>query len=350
MTNPRTMRAVRYYAADDIRVEQVPVPQPGPGEALVATGACGICTGEIVPWYIGRKAPLTPGHEPVGHIAALGPGTDGWQVGDRVFVHHHVPCGQCAACRRGAPVHCATWRGTKLIPGAMADYFLVPAPNLAADTLRVPDSVSDAAATLIEPLACSVKALRRAGVGPGMSVVVISLGFMGLLNTALALHLGANPVIAADRVPVRCARGLALGPHRVVNVDQESLAEAVRAMTGGAGAEVVIVGPGSVEALEAGFACVAGGGTLVQFTPTAPGARWSLDTDQGYFREISIIPSYSCGPADTRAALALIASGAFPAESFIDRYYPLSATAAAFADMARGQEVVKAVLTFEERP
>jgi L-iditol 2-dehydrogenase len=183
-----------------------------------------------------------------------------------------------------------------------------------------------------------------------MSVVVISLGFMGLLNTALALHLGAEPVIAADRVPVRCARGTTLGAHRVVNVDQESLGEAVRALTGGEGAEVVIVGPGSVEALDAGFACVAGGGTLVQFTPTAPGARWLLDTDQGYFREISIIPSYSCGPADTRAALALIASGAFPAEHFIDRYYPLSATAAAFADMARGQEIVKAVLTFEERP
>src|SRR5690349_19291422 len=130
---PHSMRAARYYAAGDIRIEAVPTPQPGPGEALVATAACGICTGEIVPWYIGRKAPLTPGHEPAGRIVALGPDTAGWQVGDRVFVHHHVPCGQCAACRRGAPVHCATWRSTKLVPGAMADYFLVPAPNLAAD-------------------------------------------------------------------------------------------------------------------------------------------------------------------------------------------------------------------------
>ena len=96
------MRAARYYAADDIRIEEVPMPQPGPGEALVATAACGICTGEIVPWYIGRKAPLTPGHEPAGRIVALGPDTPGWQVGERVFVHHHVPCGQCPACRRGA--------------------------------------------------------------------------------------------------------------------------------------------------------------------------------------------------------------------------------------------------------
>ena len=122
------MRAARYYAADDIRIEQVPVPQPGPGEALVATAACGICTGEIVPWYIGRKAPLTPGHEPAGRIAALGPDTPGWQVGDRVFVHHHVPCGQCAACRRGAcgPLpHLAgdqtgARRDGRLFPGARA--------------------------------------------------------------------------------------------------------------------------------------------------------------------------------------------------------------------------------------
>jgi L-iditol 2-dehydrogenase len=346
---PARMRVARYYAAGDIRLEEMLVPRPGPGEALVATTACGICTGEIVPWYIGRKAPLTPGHEPAGRIAALGPETPGWAVGDRVFVHHHAPCGACPACRRGAVVHCATWRGTKLIPGALADYFLVPAPNLAHDTLRLPDHVSDAAATLIEPLACSIKAMRRAGVGPGSSVVVISLGFMGLLNTALALHLGARLVIAADRVPVRCARGVTLGATRVVNVDEEDLAAVVREHTDGHGAEVVIVGPGSVEALRAGLACTAGGGTLVQFTPTAPGTHWPLDTYDVYFREISLVPSYSCGPDDTRAALALIAAGAFPPERFIDRYYPLSQTAAAFTDMARGAEVVKAVLTFEER-
>ena len=100
---------------------------------------------------------------------------------------------------------------------------------------------------------------------------------------------------------------------------------------------MVIVGPGSVEALQAGLACVAGGGTLVQFTPTAPGTRWPLDTYDVYFREISIIPSYSCGRADTRAALDLIASGAFPAETLhrqVSTRCP--PTAAAFADMARG--------------
>ena len=343
---PATMRAARCYTADDIRVEELPVPDPGPGEALVRGAACGICTGELMPWYMARKAPSTPGHEPSGRIVALGEGVQDWQVGDRVFVHHHAPCGQCPACKRGAYVHCPTWRSTKLPPGGMAEYYLVQAANLKGDTLRLPDNVSDAAATMIEPLACCVKAQRRGGVKPGSSVVVIGLGFMGLLNTALALHLGASVVIGSDLVAARCERAKRLGAQRVVQVGQDDLLAAVREETNGQGAEVVIVGPGSVAALQQGLACVAGEGALVQFAPIPDGATWQLDANDTYFREVSIIPAYSCGPNDTRIALDLIASGAFKAEDFIDKSYPLDQVATAFADMARGQEVTKAIVTF----
>src|SRR3990167_8310065 len=104
------MRVARLYSASDIRVEDMEVPVPGPGQALVRTRACGICTGDIMGWYLERRAPLVFGHEPAGDIVALGDGVEGYRLGERVFVPHHAPCGACRHCRRGEFVHCATWR------------------------------------------------------------------------------------------------------------------------------------------------------------------------------------------------------------------------------------------------
>ena len=150
------MKAARLYSRDDIRIEEIDAPEPDEGEILVQTRACGICTGDIMGWYMERKAPLVFGHEPSGVVAAVGAGVEELNVGDRVFVHHHAPCGRCRHCRRGAYVHCKTWRSTGLRPGGMAEYFAVPAANVAADTLRLPDSVSFEAGSLIEPTACVV--------------------------------------------------------------------------------------------------------------------------------------------------------------------------------------------------
>src|SRR6202140_1604465 len=204
------MQVARLYDFGDIRVEQDLRPAPGPDEILVRVRACGICSGDIMPWYIRRKAPLVLGHEPVGVVEEAGAAVRDFKRGERVFVHHHAPCFQCAACRRGEYVQCPTWRATNIRPGGMAEFFLVSADNQ-RDTLKLSDSVSDADGVLIEPAACVVKSLKRSGLKPGESVLVIGLGIMGMMHVVLARHLGAGYIVGADLFETRARRATARG-------------------------------------------------------------------------------------------------------------------------------------------
>jgi len=340
------MKVARLYDSSDIRFEEEPIPQVGPGEALVRTRACGICSGDVMGWYMKKKAPLVFGHEPAGEVVAVGAGVTDFKPGDRIFVHHHAPCFTCRACRRGQFVQCATWRASRIIPGGMAEYFLVPEENLSGDTLALPAELSFEAGSLVEPTACAVKSLRRSGLQPGDRVFVIGLGIMGQLHVALARHAGAEAVIAADFVPYRREKARELGADVVLDPAQGSVEEAVREQTGGEMAEVVIVGPGSVEAMELGIRCAAKGGTVVLFTASPPEATLALAPYHLYFNEIRLIPSYSCGPNDTREALRLIGEGVVSADKFVTHRFPFTDIHAAYQNAARAGDSLKTVVIF----
>src|SRR4030043_1889569 len=155
------MKVAKLYSFNDIRIEDIPVPKIGPGDALLKTRASGICSGDVMPWYIEKKAPLVLGHEPSGEIVEVGKNVKSLMAGDRVFVHHHAPCLECRHCRRGDHVQCETWKNTKIIPGGISEYILIPEINLRNDTLKLPDNVSFEDGTLIEPTACVIKGLKR---------------------------------------------------------------------------------------------------------------------------------------------------------------------------------------------
>lgn len=339
------MRVARLYRAGDIRIEDVPIPEPGPGEALVKTRVCGICTGDIMGWYLERKAPLVFGHEPTGVIVRLGKDAGPYREGDRVFVHHHAPCGSCRRCLRGDAVHCKAWRTSRLEPGGMADYFVVPANNLASDTLKLPDGVDDESGSLIEPAACVVKSLRRGDVRSGDWVVVIGLGVMGQMHVALAAALGAQ-VIAVDRVPFRLARASELGAASTVNVDEAPLAATVAELTAGERADVVIVGPGTPEAIASGIDVAAPGGRVVLFTTTKPDETLAVSPYRLYFDEISLVPSYSCGPEDTRVALGKIQQGLLPLDKFITHRFRLEQIEQAMRNAADVHHALKTIIDF----
>ncbi|HET8998578.1 MAG TPA: alcohol dehydrogenase catalytic domain-containing protein [bacterium] len=341
LARPTTAIAAIYYAPGDLRLEEVPLPPLGRGEMLVRIKACGLCPGEVMDWYMARKAPVPLGHEPVGEVVEV---TDGvaFRPGDRVFVHHHAPCLVCRFCGRGDFVHCATWRPRRLLPGGLATHAIVQAPAVAADVVRVPESLSDDSATFIEPLACVVKSVRRARVREGDRVVVIGLGVMGMLHL-LVLRASEAPghLLAADRVPERLARGAGLADV-VIDTSRIPLAEAVARATNG-GADVVIVGPGSVEALEAGRMAVAPGGTLVVFTPTPPDVVWPIRMHEVFFNETTIVPSYSAGPNDTREAVRLLAGG-LPVEPLITHRLPLAGTGEGYALVRAAGPALKVVV------
>src|SRR5437762_1886405 len=227
------MQVARLYDFGDIRVEEDARPQVGADDILVRASACGICSGDIMPWYIRRKAPLVLGHEPVGVVAETGRSVHDFKTGDRVYAHHHAPCFQCPSCARGEYVQCATWRATNLKPGGMAEYFLVSAANQ-RDTLKLPDHIDDANGVLIEPAACVIKSLRRAGLKRGESILIIGLGIMGMMHVKLARHLGAGTIIGADLFERRAKRAVELGADHGLVVSGDNLVDQVRDVTNGA--------------------------------------------------------------------------------------------------------------------
>ena len=336
------MRAAVLYDIDDIRIEERPVPEPLEGELLVRTMASGICSGDVMAWYIRRKAPLVLGHEPAGVVAALGPGPPPldeyarpFAPGDRVFAHHHAPCFECAACDRADFVQCATWRASKIDPGGIAEYFRVPRVNV-RDTLRLPDEVAFADAALTEPLACVVKSLRRGGVRPGDSLYVIGLGVMGLMHVLAGRALGAQ-AFGSDFIAER--RALAQR-HGATTFHPD---DAVAVL--GEGARVVVCGPGTAPAMQAAVAAAAPGGTAVMFTPFEPGTSLTLDAQRVYFNDVRVVGSYSCGPDDTRAALRLIAAGVVTAAKLGATPVALDDVARAYRDLAESR-ILKPIVLF----
>lgn len=337
------MKVARLYDFTDIRIEDEPRPTIGPDDILVRTAACGICSGDIMPWYLRRKAPLVMGHEPVGVIEEIGSAVRGFQVGQRVFVHHHAPCFQCPACRRGEYVQCPTWRASRIVPGGMAEYFTAGAVNQ-RDTLPLPDSVGDLDAVLIEPGACVVKSLRRSGLKPGESIAVIGLGIMGMMHVVLARYLGAGQIIGIDLLEYRARRALELGADHGLAAGDD-LVERVREITSGEMADVVIVGPGTSRALTTGLALAGKGATVVQFTATVPEEELRLTPHDFYFNDTRLIASYSCGPDDTRQTLALVERGVLSAAKLVTHSFPLERFSEAF-ETAQREQALKVVVTF----
>lgn len=328
------MRAAVYLGAGEVRLEERPVPVPGPGEVVVAMRACGICGSDLMEWYVASRAPLVLGHEPAGVVVAVGSEGDAPlpAVGTRVFVHHHVPCGECEYCRRGHETLCDTFKATRIEPGGFSELILVPARNAALDLLELPDAVSDEAATLIEPLACCVRGLDRARVGDGTRLLVIGGGQMGLLIAAAAVARGASVTVAE---PLEARRRLAdvLGAHGV-----EAAVDAVGTP------QVVMLATGAATAWDLALASADRGAVIQLFAPAAPDQRRDFSVNEVFFKELEIQASYSAGPLDTRAALALIASGAVTPEHVITHRFPLSETGAALA-MARSREGIKVIVT-----
>ncbi|MHA1569344.1 MAG: zinc-binding dehydrogenase [Alphaproteobacteria bacterium] len=342
------MRAAVVRAFRDVVVEQMPKPAPEPGGLLVRTLACGICSGDVMPWYIDRKAPLVLGHEPVGLVEAAGEGAP-FAIGDRVFAHHHAPCLDCDFCRRGEYVQCAAWKQPAVVPGGCAEFFAVTAKGAAHDALRLPDDLPTEAGCLIEPLGCCVKGFRRVPdeIKKGVALV-LGLGPMGLLNVRLAKHFGAARVIAVDRVPFRLELARAFGADTLIDFSTSETKTAVREATDGQMADLVIAGPPDVAALTTGIDCAAPAGVVLMFSPVAPGQTYAGDPNRFYFDEIRLLPSYSCGPDDTREALGLLSTGLVDLDAFITHRFPLDRAAEAYNLVAAAGDSAKVLVTFTD--
>jgi L-iditol 2-dehydrogenase len=339
------MKAAVYYGQQDIRIEETPTPRIGDDDILVQMKACGVCGSDLMDWYLKTRVPLVLGHEPAGTVAKNGKNVKKFSVGDRVFVHHHVACLTCHYCLHGDYTLCKQFHETNIEPGGFAEYFRVHAPNVQTDTLKIPEEVSYEEATLIEPVACCIRAMKKCNIQIGDTVAVIGAGATGLIHTALSKIYGATKTVVSDLVDFRLRLAEQFGADVTVNPKNRDLAETVRAETDGRGVDVTVVTAPSLEAYKAGISICRKGGKLCVFAPTDPEKRLQISPKELFFFELQIIPSYSTSHLETRTALQLLETNRINAKQLITHRFKLMQTAQAFKTALETKESLKVIVT-----
>jgi len=339
------LKAAVYYSPEDIRVVEMPKPEIASGDILVEMHACGLCGSDLMDWYLKDRAPLVLGHEPAGIVVEAGLEVEGFNVGDRVFAHHHIACLNCHYCRHGDYTLCQRFRETHLEPGGFAEYFRVPKENLLIDTLKLPEELSFEEATLIEPTACCIKGLREVGMQIGDSVAIVGAGPIGLLLLELAEILGASDLFVTDLIDYRLRFAERLGASLALNPSVEDPVRAVKDKTEGRGTDIVVVTAPSLKALESGLDLCRKGGTLCFFAPTPPEAHLKLSPYRIFFSEIKIVGSYSTSHLETRIALDMIRNHRIDAKKFITHRFPLEKISEAFKLASTDKNCLKVIIT-----
>jgi L-iditol 2-dehydrogenase len=229
----------------------------------------------------------------------------------------------------------------------MAEYIRVPAEQVSLDVLKLPDGMSFAQATLIEPVGCCVRALDRAEIAPGDTVMIVGAGFNGLVLAALARRWGAGRVFVADRIAARLELARAFGADAAFDVDAGDGVDALRAANDGRLADVVIVAVGKLPALELGLDLAGPGATVLLYGPSDPEIVIDLAPNRLFFEEITLRASYSCGPQETRRTLGLLQEGALDAERLITHRFPLDQAGQALRLTANPGQGLKALVVME---
>lgn len=337
------MKTGVYYNNKDVRVEEKPVPEPGPGEILIKVMASGICGSDVLEWYRIKKAPLVLGHELAGEVVKTGKGS-AFRAGDRVFATHHVPCGECLYCKNGNETACEVFQNeNNFTPGGFAQFLKVSGRSLKTGVFKLPKNISYETGTFIEPLATVVRGQRAAETKKGGTVLVIGSGITGLLHIMLAKHLGAANIIATDINPYRLEAAKKAGADYVINAKRDVPSEA-RMANKGRPADKVIICAGALPAAEQALNCVDKGGTIIFFAVPLPGEKVGIDFTPFWRNDIRIKTSYGASPRDNKEAIKLLSTGKIKADSIITHRLPMDRIAEGFAMASSGKDCLKVII------
>jgi L-iditol 2-dehydrogenase len=332
-----------YYRNDDIRLEELPKPKIVSGELLVQVKACGICGSDVMEWYRIRKAPCVLGHEITGIVASVGENVRHYKVNDRVFVSHHVPCNRCYYCLHNLHTVCDTLHKTNIDPGGFAEYIRVPSINVAHGLYILPESITFEEGVLIEPLACTVRAQRLAGLSTGNSLLVIGTGVAGLLHIKLARVLGTTLIIAVDLHEYRLKAAENAGVDKTIYA-KDATPEELLKLNEGRLPDKVIVCTSSESAILQALKLVDKGGTLLFFAPTEPGFAIPIELNSLFFRGLTLKTSYAASPYDLMVALKLISSGRVKVKELITHKLSLAETLQGFQLVIKAQKSLKVII------
>ena len=327
---PRTMRAGVFREKGVVRVEEVPVPEVSDGEVLIKVAACGVCGTDIKKiFHRYVEPPQILGHELAGTVVALGRGVRKWKPGDRVMSFHHIPCGQCFYCERRLFSQCQQYKTTGLTAGftpnggGFAEYVKAMPWVAERGIVALPDNVSFEEATFIEPINTILKAVQKARVVAGETVLVIGCGPIGL-QLLMVARLARPSLYTSDPMAVRRAKSLTLGAIESFDPSGGKLVEEMRARTGGRGADAVLVAVAHPAVVVEALAAARPGGRVLLFAANDPVTRIEFPAAAVGIDEKEILGSYSAAVDIQEVAADLVLRKKLPVMDIVTHRFPLA--------------------------
>ncbi len=326
---PETMHAAVYRGQSVVSVEEIPTPAIGPGEILIRVEACGICHTDLKKIEYNLLAPpRVYGHETAGVVAAVGAGVDKFRPGDRVVAFHHIPCLNCFYCRRKIYAQCPVYKrvgitaGFEPAGGGFAQYVRVMDWIVDRGVERIPDGISYERATLVEPMNTCLKAVVQCDPQPEDVVLVMGQGPIGLMFTMLVNRTGAQ-VAATDTIAERRALGARCGAAFAWDPRSADIPAEMRRLTGGRGADLVIVAVAAPGIVEQAILCSRPGARILLFAQTAATDRIEASGAGICAGERTLFGCYSASVDLQTESANLVFSGELPVEELISHCLPL---------------------------
>jgi L-iditol 2-dehydrogenase len=318
------------------------------GDILVKMKACGICGSDLEKIY-GQYGMTSArlGHEPSGIVLAIGNKVKGIKIGDRVFVHHHVSCNSCHYCRHGNNTMCEYYQKSNIDPCGLSDKFIVPAWNVErGGVLRLPDRLTYEQASLIEPLACCLRALHKIPFQKGDDLVIFGAGPAGIMLLTLAKLAGAGKIFVVDINHFRLEFSRKFNSDTYfLNAQTENYSKIIKDNTNNRGVDVSIVATSSLTALSNAFEITRKGGYIILFGVPSKDSQFPLEASKLYSNELSIIPSYAASELETNEALNLLAERKINLDFLITHKYTLEQSPNAFFCAHLAKDCMKVIIT-----
>jgi L-iditol 2-dehydrogenase len=334
------MHAAVYRGPGQIVIEEIPRPEIGPGELLVRVDVCGVCPTDIKKIAKGLlPPPRVFGHEMAGRVVEVGKGAQGYTLGERVVVHHHVPCGSCFYCAREAYAQCETYKrngttaGFEPAGGGFAEYIRVMDWIVRRGVVRIPDSVTSEEASFVEPVNTCLKAVETATVRSGETALVVGQGPVGLVLMQILRSRGVQ-VLVSDMLADRLELAQSLGADRVLQAGGEIERE-VHEKTEGRGVDCAFLAAPGEPAFNQALACTRPAGRVLVFSATSRGETAVVDLGPLCTSEKSILTSYSSSIDLQAEAARLVFSRTVKVRDLITHRFPLAETALALATASR---------------
>lgn len=324
------MKAQVFRGVNQLSYEDIPTPEIDADEVLVQVRVVGLCQSDIkkicYPLY---EPPRIFGHETAGTIAAVGAAVTDWQVGDRVVVLHHIPCMHCRYCLNDNFSMCEVYKTITttagFIPsgGGFAEYVKVPGHIVRhGGLIRIPDTVSFEQASFVEPTNCCLKAVKKAQVAPGQTILVTGAGPIGLMFIMLVRYFGAR-AIATDLLPSRIDKALQVGAEAAFDARDPQLPQKIQALTDGLGVDTTLLAVPSDKAFFQALDCTRKGGKILFFAEFPDEVEIPLNPNVLYRREIDLMGSYSSSYRLQALAADLVFNQRIDINALISDRYPL---------------------------